>query len=283
MGKLVAGGRWPLVVRAGGRAWPSVLAVAAGLRLGRLQRPAPPSRRRPDPAGVQPGAGHPAGLADPLPAGGRHLSRAALVGAGRHRHRRVRQRPVDRPRRLVRGQRAGAEGPDAVRAGHLRRLRHRRARRGPAAVALRPGRRRLHGGRPAVRRRRRHPPPPCGPPSPTTTTPTAYVDTVLTLALAFGDDPATSGTVVAALSFAAQQLGTPYVWGGTGAGASTARAWPRPPTATPGSPCPGWPRTSSTPGRPVPAGSTVAPGDLVFFGTGPSGSTTSASTSAPAR
>ncbi|HEX3461912.1 MAG TPA: lytic transglycosylase domain-containing protein, partial [Acidimicrobiales bacterium] len=45
-----------------------------------------------------------------------------------------------------------------------------------------------------------------------------YVDTVLTLALAFGDAPQTSGTVVAALTFAAQQLNTPYLWGGTGNG-----------------------------------------------------------------
>ncbi|HEV3265035.1 MAG TPA: NlpC/P60 family protein, partial [Acidimicrobiales bacterium] len=45
-----------------------------------------------------------------------------------------------------------------------------------------------------------------------------YVDTVLTLALAFGEAPQTSGTVVAALSFAAQQLNTPYLWGGTGNG-----------------------------------------------------------------
>ena len=46
----------------------------------------------------------------------------------------------------------------------------------------------------------------------------SYVDTVLTLSLAFQQDPTTSGTVVAALSFAAQQLGTPYLWGGTGTG-----------------------------------------------------------------
>ncbi|HVB94299.1 MAG TPA: lytic transglycosylase domain-containing protein, partial [Acidimicrobiales bacterium] len=36
-----------------------------------------------------------------------------------------------------------------------------------------------------------------------------YVDTVLTLALAFGQDPGISGTVGGALSFAAQQLNTP--------------------------------------------------------------------------
>ncbi len=46
----------------------------------------------------------------------------------------------------------------------------------------------------------------------------AYVDTVLTLSLSFQQDPTTPGTVVAALSFAARQLGTPYLWGGTGVG-----------------------------------------------------------------
>ena len=79
---------------------------------------------------------------------------------------------------------------------------------------------------------------------------TTYVDTVLTLALSFQQDPSTSGTVVAALSFAAQQLGTPYVWGGTGDGGfDCSGSGPgRLPDAR-GSPCPGWPRTSSTPGR----------------------------------
>ena len=46
----------------------------------------------------------------------------------------------------------------------------------------------------------------------------AYVNTVLTLALAFGDDPGVDGAVVAELQFAADQIGTPYRWGGTGAG-----------------------------------------------------------------
>ena len=94
---------------------------------------------------------------------------------------------------------------------------------------------------------------------------------MLTLSLAFDEDPSAPGTVVAALSFAAQQLGTPYLWGGTGPAGSTARGWSRPPTAAPGSPCPGWPRTSSTPDRRFRPGSPVVPGDLVFFGTGPSG------------
>ena len=47
--------------------------------------------------------------------------------------------------------------------------------------------------------------------------------------------------------------------------ATTARGWSRRPTGRPGSACPGWPRTSSTPGRRCrPA--RPAPGDLVFFG-----------------
>ena len=41
---------------------------------------------------------------------------------------------------------------------------------------------------------------------------------MLTLSLAFADDPTVDSTVVAALVFAAGQLGVPYLWGGTGSG-----------------------------------------------------------------
>ena len=50
---------------------------------------------------------------------------------------------------------------------------------------------------------------------------------------------------------------------------STVRAWSRRPTGSRASTCPGWPRTSSTPARGSPPGH-PAPGDLVFFGGGPS-------------
>ena len=46
----------------------------------------------------------------------------------------------------------------------------------------------------------------------------AYVDTVLTLALAFTDDPAARRRGGRAIAFAGGQLGTPYRWGGTGSG-----------------------------------------------------------------
>jgi cell wall-associated NlpC family hydrolase len=67
-------------------------------------------------------------------------------------------------------------------------------------------------------------------------------------------------------------LGTPYVWGGEAPGigfdcsGSSSGSTPKP-----GSAFPGWPRTSTTPVPHLPAGATLYPGDLVFFGSGPSG------------
>ena len=55
--------------------------------------------------------------------------------------------------------------------------------------------------------------------------------------------PGSSAAV--AVRFALAQLGKPYRWGADGPGASTARAWSRPPTGPPGSTCPGC-RASST-------------------------------------
>ena len=69
-----------------------------------------------------------------------------LGGPGGHRAGRERQRAVDRPGRGQRGQPGRRRGADAVRAGHLRRLRRPSGPGGAApAVALRPGRRGLHG------------------------------------------------------------------------------------------------------------------------------------------
>jgi cell wall-associated NlpC family hydrolase len=98
---------------------------------------------------------------------------------------------------------------------------------------------------------------------------TAYVDTVLTLALSFQQDPSTSGTVVAALSFAAQQLGTPYVWGGTGDGGFDCSGLAQSAYRTAGITLPRVAQDQFDAGPVVPAGAEVAPGDLVFFGSGP--------------
>ncbi len=98
-----------------------------------------------------------------------------------------------------------------------------------------------------------------------------YVDTVLTLSLAIGREPHPRARWWPPSPSPPSSSAPPTCGAAPGRAGSTARAWPRPPTAVPASPCPGWPRTSSTPDRPSPATRTVEPGDLVFFGSGPSG------------
>jgi len=97
-----------------------------------------------------------------------------------------------------------------------------------------------------------------------------YVDTVLTLALAFGEASQTSGTVVAALSFAAEQLNTPYVWGGTGNGGFDCSGLAQAAFQQAGVDLPRVAQDQFNAGPSVPGGSSVAPGDLIFFGGGPS-------------
>jgi cell wall-associated NlpC family hydrolase len=98
-----------------------------------------------------------------------------------------------------------------------------------------------------------------------------YVDTVLTLALSFQQDPSTSGTVVAALTFAAHQLGTPYMWGGTGDGGFDCSGLAQAAYRSAGITLPRVAQDQFDAGPAVPAGTEVAPGDLVFFGSGPTG------------
>jgi cell wall-associated NlpC family hydrolase len=97
-----------------------------------------------------------------------------------------------------------------------------------------------------------------------------YVDTVLTLSLAFGQQPSTTGTVVAALIFAAQQLNTPYLWGGTGPGGFDCSGLTQAAYRSAGVSLPRVAQDQFDAGPPVPADGTVEPGDLVFFGTGTS-------------
>jgi cell wall-associated NlpC family hydrolase len=97
----------------------------------------------------------------------------------------------------------------------------------------------------------------------------SYVNTVLTLALAFEEDPTTSGTVVAALSFAARQLNTPYVWGGAGAGGFDCSGLAQVAYRSAGIALPRVAQDQFDVGPPVPGGSMVQPGDLIFFGNGP--------------
>jgi cell wall-associated NlpC family hydrolase len=98
-----------------------------------------------------------------------------------------------------------------------------------------------------------------------------YVDTVLTLALSFQQDPSTSGTVVAALTFASHQLGTPYLWGGTGDGGFDCSGLAQAAYRSAGITLPRVAQDQFDAGPAVRAGTEVAPGDLIFFGSGPTG------------
>jgi cell wall-associated NlpC family hydrolase len=100
---------------------------------------------------------------------------------------------------------------------------------------------------------------------------TVYVNTVLSLSLALLDDPTVSGTVIAALTFAAGQLGTPYVWGGTGTGGFDCSGLVQAAFRAAGVPLPRVAQAQFDAGPAVTGEGTIQPGDLVFFGTGTSG------------
>lgn len=98
-----------------------------------------------------------------------------------------------------------------------------------------------------------------------------YVNTVLTLAMAFGDAPQLTGTVVAVLSFAARQLDVPYRWGGTGTGGFDCSGLTQAAYTSGGIALPRVAQGQFDAGPAVPSGSTVHPGDLIFFGSGTTG------------
>ena len=100
---------------------------------------------------------------------------------------------------------------------------------------------------------------------------TRYVDDVLTLALAIGTDPGVTAMAVAALTFAAGELGQPYRWGGTGPGGFDCSGLTQAAYQSAGLALPRTAQDQFDAGPPVPPGANVLPGDLVFFGSDPSG------------
>ena len=98
-----------------------------------------------------------------------------------------------------------------------------------------------------------------------------YVDTVLILALAIGADPGVTVPVVGALTFAAGELGQPYRWGGTGSGGFDCSGLTQAAYGAAGVNLPRIAQDQFDAGPAVPAAASVLPGDLVFFGSDPSG------------
>jgi cell wall-associated NlpC family hydrolase len=95
---------------------------------------------------------------------------------------------------------------------------------------------------------------------------TVYVGVVLALATALDDDPTATSGAASAIAFAAEQLGAPYLWGGTGPGGWDCSGLVQAAYRSAGVTLPRVAQDQFDAGPQLAAGVTVAPGDLVFFG-----------------
>lgn len=84
---------------------------------------------------------------------------------------------------------------------------------------------------------------------------------------------ASSSAAQAAIAYALAQLGTPYRWGGEGAGGFDCSGLVQAAYAAAGIQLPRVAQAQYDAGPPVPAGQPLQPGDLVFFGADPAGVT----------